>query len=132
MAWPSWRARWPSGWPSWVSSAIIPAWRITRDGPESRPDRHDARARSPAGPSTIPCDRVEKVSSQDRPCPRCHDRSRTMETSLNPPNTTETPLCETSDGPSTTDRGPERFYDCIVISDLHLGSDVCQAKLLEE
>ena len=23
-------------------------------------------------------------------------------------------------------------YDCIVISDLHLGSDVCQAKLLEE
>jgi UDP-2,3-diacylglucosamine pyrophosphatase LpxH len=24
------------------------------------------------------------------------------------------------------------FYDCIVISDLHLGSDVCQAKLLEE
>jgi UDP-2,3-diacylglucosamine pyrophosphatase LpxH len=26
----------------------------------------------------------------------------------------------------------EIFYDCIVISDLHLGSDVCQAKLLEE
>ena len=26
----------------------------------------------------------------------------------------------------------EPFYDCIVISDLHLGSDVCQAKLLEE
>jgi UDP-2,3-diacylglucosamine pyrophosphatase LpxH len=24
------------------------------------------------------------------------------------------------------------FYDCIVISDLHLGSDVCQARLLEE
>lgn len=24
------------------------------------------------------------------------------------------------------------FYDCIVISDLHLGSDVCQGKLLEE
>ena len=24
------------------------------------------------------------------------------------------------------------LYDCIVISDLHLGSDVCQAKLLEE
>ena len=23
-------------------------------------------------------------------------------------------------------------YDCLVISDLHLGSDVCQAKLLEE
>src|SRR5580693_5369540 len=26
----------------------------------------------------------------------------------------------------------EPEYDCIVISDLHLGSDVCQAKLLEE
>lgn len=26
----------------------------------------------------------------------------------------------------------EPHYDCIVISDLHLGSDVCQAKLLEE
>ena len=30
-------------------------------------------------------------------------------------------------GPSS---GPH--YDCLVISDLHLGSDVCQAKLLEE
>lgn len=28
--------------------------------------------------------------------------------------------------------GSEPFFDCIVISDLHLGSDVCQAKLLEE
>jgi UDP-2,3-diacylglucosamine pyrophosphatase LpxH len=27
---------------------------------------------------------------------------------------------------------PELNYDCIVISDLHLGSDVCQARLLEE
>lgn len=27
---------------------------------------------------------------------------------------------------------PDPIYDCIVISDLHLGSDVCQAKLLEE
>jgi UDP-2,3-diacylglucosamine pyrophosphatase LpxH len=27
---------------------------------------------------------------------------------------------------------PERPYDCIVISDLHLGSVVCQARLLEE
>lgn len=26
----------------------------------------------------------------------------------------------------------DRPYDCLVISDLHLGSDVCQAKLLEE
>ncbi|RUL88506.1 UDP-2,3-diacylglucosamine diphosphatase [Tautonia sociabilis] len=26
----------------------------------------------------------------------------------------------------------ERPYDCLVISDLHLGSDVCQARLLEE
>jgi UDP-2,3-diacylglucosamine pyrophosphatase LpxH len=31
-------------------------------------------------------------------------------------------------GPST----PEVMYDCLVISDLHLGSQVCQAKLLEE
>lgn len=28
--------------------------------------------------------------------------------------------------------GEEALYDCLVISDLHLGSDVCQAKLLEE
>ena len=28
--------------------------------------------------------------------------------------------------------GEKVVYDCIVISDLHLGSDVCQAKLLEE
>ncbi len=27
---------------------------------------------------------------------------------------------------------PKPPYDCLVISDLHLGSDVCQAKLLEE
>jgi UDP-2,3-diacylglucosamine pyrophosphatase LpxH len=38
-----------------------------------------------------------------------------METSPNPPNPAEGP-----------------HYDCIVISDLHLGSAVCQAKLLEE
>ena len=34
---------------------------------------------------------------------------------------------------STSDVAPaERPYDCLVISDLHLGSDVCQARLLEE
>ena len=33
--------------------------------------------------------------------------------------------------PSTTSPDPEQ-YDCIVISDLHLGSVVCQARLLEE
>ncbi|MEW4567949.1 UDP-2,3-diacylglucosamine diphosphatase [Tautonia sp. JC769] len=27
---------------------------------------------------------------------------------------------------------PDRPYDCLIISDLHLGSDVCQARLLEE
>jgi UDP-2,3-diacylglucosamine pyrophosphatase LpxH len=33
----------------------------------------------------------------------------------------------------TTDSTPqEPLYDCLVISDLHLGSDVCQARLLEE
>ena len=32
--------------------------------------------------------------------------------------------------PETPDAGP--LYDCLVISDLHLGSDVCQARLLEE
>jgi UDP-2,3-diacylglucosamine pyrophosphatase LpxH len=31
-----------------------------------------------------------------------------------------------------TDTADHVHYDCIVISDLHLGSDVCQAKLLEE
>ena len=49
-----------------------------------------------------------------RPVRRC-TRSRAMETSrINRPRR----------------RQPE--FDCIVISDLHLGSDVCQAKLLEE
>jgi UDP-2,3-diacylglucosamine pyrophosphatase LpxH len=37
---------------------------------------------------------------------------------------------ETSCPPSLQDDAA--LYDCIVISDLHLGSDVCQAKLLEE
>ncbi len=34
--------------------------------------------------------------------------------------------------PIESSAGREPSYDCIVISDLHLGSDVCQAKLLEE
>lgn len=35
--------------------------------------------------------------------------------------------------PSAIDPGiPAPPYDCLVISDLHLGSDVCQARLLEE
>jgi UDP-2,3-diacylglucosamine pyrophosphatase LpxH len=33
---------------------------------------------------------------------------------------------------SQTELSDNTHYDCIVISDLHLGSDVCQAKLLEE
>ena len=37
---------------------------------------------------------------------------------------------ESASSPSSVD--VPVFYDCIVISDLHLGSDVCQAKLLEE
>jgi UDP-2,3-diacylglucosamine pyrophosphatase LpxH len=36
------------------------------------------------------------------------------------------------ESPSQAVREDSRHYDCIVISDLHLGSDVCQAKLLEE
>ena len=39
---------------------------------------------------------------------------------------------ETETAPSSSLPGEGPFYDCIVISDLHLGSDVCQAKLLEE
>ncbi len=39
-------------------------------------------------------------------------------------------VMETTSSPSAPDDTP--FYDCIVISDLHLGSDVCQARLLEE
>jgi UDP-2,3-diacylglucosamine pyrophosphatase LpxH len=36
-------------------------------------------------------------------------------------------------GDPTVDRSPDVLpYDCLVISDLHLGSDVCQARLLEE
>ena len=34
--------------------------------------------------------------------------------------------------PSRRTPGERPVYDCLVISDLHLGSDVCQAKLLEE
>lgn len=34
--------------------------------------------------------------------------------------------------PNGTARSPGEPYDCVVISDLHLGSEVCQAKLLEE
>src|SRR5216110_1701086 len=34
--------------------------------------------------------------------------------------------------PNTPPSDDKTNYDCIVISDLHLGSDVCQAKLLEE
>jgi UDP-2,3-diacylglucosamine pyrophosphatase LpxH len=37
---------------------------------------------------------------------------------------------ESAPSPSSPDVAT--FYDCIVISDLHLGSDVCQARLLEE
>src|SRR5690348_12337789 len=33
--------------------------------------------------------------------------------------------------PSADPAPADRPYDCLVISDLHLGSDVCQAKLLE-
>src|SRR4051794_16516021 len=36
-----------------------------------------------------------------------------------------------SQPPTPETAAPEPAYDCIVISDLHLGSDVCQAKLLE-
>src|SRR3954471_13916796 len=36
-------------------------------------------------------------------------------------------------GDATNDRSPRDLpYDCLVISDLHLGSGVCQARLLEE
>lgn len=35
-------------------------------------------------------------------------------------------------GHESLDLAGERSYDCLVISDLHLGSDVCQARLLEE
>src|SRR4051812_46006328 len=41
------------------------------------------------------------------------------------------PMEAASNPPGTgSESGP--FFDCIIISDLHLGSDVCQAKLLEE
>ncbi|MBV8078182.1 MAG: hypothetical protein JO284_17365 [Planctomycetaceae bacterium] len=37
-----------------------------------------------------------------------------------------------STNPPADPRANAQVYDCLVISDLHLGSDVCQAKLLEE
>jgi UDP-2,3-diacylglucosamine pyrophosphatase LpxH len=55
-----------------------------------------------------------------------------MDTCLNQPNPEGEPLCDQNHEPRTTDHGQEPQYDCIVISDLHLGSDVCQARLLEE
>ena len=49
------------------------------------------------------------------------------------PTGREWPL-ESPDGdrPDTEPARDQLFYDCLVISDLHLGSDVCQARLLEE
>jgi UDP-2,3-diacylglucosamine pyrophosphatase LpxH len=38
-------------------------------------------------------------------------------------------MTDTSEAPATPHGAPQ--YDCLVISDLHLGSDVCQARLLE-
>ncbi|HEU5115784.1 MAG TPA: UDP-2,3-diacylglucosamine diphosphatase [Isosphaeraceae bacterium] len=37
-----------------------------------------------------------------------------------------------TDSSAVDAESPDRLYDCIIISDLHLGSEVCQAKLLEE
>src|SRR5215469_11368083 len=48
-----------------------------------------------------------------------------MDTAAPQPNADAGPLRDAG-------HGSEPHYDCIVISDLHLGSDVCQAKLLEE
>ena len=45
-----------------------------------------------------------------------------MDATPESPNDVETPF---GDGP------PGPLYDCLVISDLHLGSDMCQARLLE-
>jgi len=39
---------------------------------------------------------------------------------------------ENSSNPPGNGSESDLFFDCIVISDLHLGSDVCQARLLEE
>src|SRR5215471_5803833 len=55
-----------------------------------------------------------------------------MDTPSNVPNPAGEPHGEKDNGQPTTDNGQEPHYDCIIISDLHLGSDVCQAKLLEE
>ncbi|HZW31236.1 MAG TPA: UDP-2,3-diacylglucosamine diphosphatase [Isosphaeraceae bacterium] len=55
-----------------------------------------------------------------------------MDTSLIEPNPAGEPHGNDNNGQGTTENGHGPHYDCIVISDLHLGSDVCQAKLLEE
>ena len=55
-----------------------------------------------------------------------------MDTRLNPLNPEGQPFDDQDHRTTITGHGPELHYDCIVISDLHLGSDVCQAKLLEE
>ncbi len=47
------------------------------------------------------------------------------------PQSTPVPTDPTA-APLSTPPADQARYDCIIISDLHLGSDVCQAKLLEE
>jgi UDP-2,3-diacylglucosamine pyrophosphatase LpxH len=48
----------------------------------------------------------------------------------NPPHHTGADHMEVT--PGEPDQPDNPHYDCLVISDLHLGSEVCQAKLLEE
>jgi UDP-2,3-diacylglucosamine pyrophosphatase LpxH len=55
-----------------------------------------------------------------------------MDSSLIPPHPIDARRSDQDRGQLSPGSAPERHYDCIVISDLHLGSDVCQAKLLEE
>jgi UDP-2,3-diacylglucosamine pyrophosphatase LpxH len=62
-----------------------------------------------------------------------------MESLSNPPRRTgQTPNGDDQQPGTNNDRpghvraAGEPLFDCLVISDLHLGSDVCQAKLLEE
>ena len=87
---------------SWDLFATTPEWLIMWGG-RPRPYNYDRRDAS----ATQDCRFTEHTM-------HCLERSQGMER-LN------------------SDRLPSGpHYDCLVISDLHLGSDVCQAKLLEE
>ena len=102
------KGRRPAVWQSWASFVITPAWPTTPAGRRK--------------PLALMSEKPEGNSARDFSGHFLGSSGCT------------TPLPELSDGYELNQSDPadSLHYDCIVISDLHLGSDVCQAKLLEE